>query len=216
MITKITKIIFIALLGCFYVAGFGQDNQKRLTLEDVIKNRTFSSKRSTGIRPMKEGRYFSQVRKDSLNVYDFLTGDYVRTIVTAADLIPSGDTVPIPISSYELSEDETRILFAKDEESIYRYSSSAYYYIYDIGTKILAPLASGEKQRLATFSPDGNKVAFVRNNNLFIIDVASTLQNPGSSIQNPGSSNRDPVFTEAMQITFDGRINEIINGATDW
>jgi len=165
---------------------------------------------------MKEGRYFSQVRKDSLNVYDFLTGDYVRTIVTAADLIPSGDTVPIPISSYELSEDETRILFAKDEESIYRYSSSAYYYIYDIGTKILAPLASGEKQRLATFSPDGNKVAFVRNNNLFIIDVASTLQNPGSSIQNPGSSNRDPVFTEAMQITFDGRINEIINGATDW
>ncbi|MBN1199405.1 MAG: S9 family peptidase [Bacteroidales bacterium] len=197
MFTKVGKLVFVTLIICSSVYGFSQAEQKKITLEDVFKKRTFSSKGVYGIHPLKDGRYFCQVKTDSLNVYDYLTGDYVRTIVTSDDLIPPGDSTPVPISSYELSDDESKILFAQDEEAIYRYSSKAYYSIYDVASKQLAPLSPGSKQRLATFSPDGSKVAFVRENNLFIRDLTSG-------------------FAAEMQITHDGKINEIINGATDW
>ena len=178
-------------------------------MEDVFKKRTFSSKRVSGIQPMKDGNYFCQVKKDSLNVYSYKTGDYQRTIVTSDDLIPTGDTVPVPIRTYQLSDDESKILFTTKRESIYRYSSKAYYYVYDIQTKSLSPVSGGEKQRLATISPDGSKVAFVRDNNIFIKYL-------GSSIQDPDITNRDPIFLDEQQITMDGKMNVIINGATDW
>lgn len=216
MFTKINKIVIVALFGLFTVAGFSQAGYQKITLEDVMKKRTFSSKGIYGIQPLRDGRYYCHATDDSLNVYDYETGNYIRTIVTSADLIPAGDTVPVPISTYELNEDETRILFAKDEESIYRHSTKAYYYLYDIATKSLVPLSAGEKQRLATFSPDGNKVVFVRDNNLFIRDLESGIWDPGFPAGQGNDPNRDPVYTTEMQITSDGRINEIINGATDW
>ena len=211
MLTKVEKKMLILLLGCFSIAGYSQEDHKNITLEDVIKKRTFSSKGVYGMQPLNDGQYFCQVMKDSLNVYDYLTGDYVKTIVTSEDLIPEGDTTPVPISSYQLSHDESKILFAADRESIYRYSSRAYYYIYDIETKTLVPLAAGDKQRLATFSPDGSKVAFVRNNDIFIRDLADLWP---IELQNPEPETRNPEFEK--RITSDGKFNEIINGATDW
>ncbi|MFH1161566.1 MAG: S9 family peptidase [bacterium] len=194
MNTKV-RIIGIEFLVINLIAPvFGQSFQ-RITLQDAIKNRTFSSKVISGIHPMKDGKLYCQLKKDSLNVYDYATGRIQYTIVTSRELISKGDTVPLPISSYELSNDENQILFSKDEESIYRYSSKANYYIYDRKDKTLIPLSEKGKQRLATFSPDATMVAFVRDNNLFI-------WNPESGIE--------------QQVTFDGKLNEIINGATDW
>ena len=59
----------------------------------------------------------------------------------------------------------------------------------------LTPLSANGKQRLATFSPDGKKIAFVRDNNIFVTDLTSGTES---------------------QVTTDGRMNEIINGAADW
>ena len=81
-----------------------------------------------------------------------------------------------------------------ETESIYRYSSRSNYFVYDRDTKILEELSSG-KQRLAQFSPDATKVAFVKENNIFIKDLVNNLE---------------------LQITFDGELNKVINGATDW
>lgn len=216
MLTKVVKIVFVTLVGFCAIAGFSQVKPQKITLEDVLKKRTFSSKGIHGMQSLKDGRYFCQVKNDSLNVFDYLTGDYVRTIVTSADLILPGDSTPVPISSYELSDDESKILFAEDEEAIYRYSTKAYYFIYDIASKRLVPLSPGEKQRLATFSPDGNKVAFVCENNLFIRDLTSDFNNPGQPSGEGDDHEPDPLPDSEIQITFDGKINEIINGATDW
>ncbi|MBE0647235.1 MAG: S9 family peptidase [Bacteroidales bacterium] len=216
MLLKVGKYLLMFLFASLCSSGFSQVDNQKITLEDVFKKRTFSSRGVYGMQPMMDGRYFSQVKNDSLNVYDYATGDYVQTIVTSAELIPAGDTTPVPISSYEFSENEARILFTAEEEAIYRHSTKAYYYIYDIETGKLVPLSSGEKQRLATFSPDGNKVAFVRDNNIFIRDLGSGIWDPGNTGGQGDDTNRDPVFTSEMQITTDGRFNEIINGATDW
>jgi len=203
---KIVRIALVVLIGGLVFAGHSQTELKKITLGDVFKKRLFSSKGVYGMRSLKDGRYFCQVKNDSLNVYEYLTGDYVRTIVTSGELVPPGDSVPVPISSYELSDDESKILFSKDEESIYRHSTKAYYYIYDLTSKRLTPLSAGEKQRLATFSPDGRYVAFVRDNNLFVRDLSAGLEAKGDS----GEKSAE------IQITQDGKINEIINGATDW
>ncbi len=174
---------------------FAQTEKKSITLDDIYKNRKFSSRGVYGIQSMNDGDHYCQLKKDSLNVYEYKTGKYTRTIVTAKMLIPAGDTAPIAMSSFEFSDDETRLLFATDDEPIYRRSSKATYFVYDLKSGSLTPLSKGGKQRLATFSPDASMVAFVRDNNIFCADLKS------------GSE---------LQVTTDGKVNEIINGATDW
>jgi dipeptidyl-peptidase-4 len=101
------------------------------------------------------------------------------------------------IDDYEFSADESKLLISTDTESIYRHSSRAQYYVFNIEKAKAFPLADAEKgkQRLATFSPDGEKVAFVRKNNLFISDLK---------------------YRTEVKVTSDGVDNKIINGATDW
>jgi dipeptidyl-peptidase-4 len=94
-----------------------------------------------------------------------------------------------------LSEDETKMLFRTANEHIYRHSSKAYYFVYDTKSKRLLALSPGGKQQSATFSPDGSKVAFVRDNNVFVTDLATMKE---------------------TQLTQDGKKNFIINGITDW
>ena len=98
---------------------------------------------------------------------------------------------------YQLSSDENWILLASEKESIYRRSSKSFYYVYNLKTKELKSLSDTSlgKQRLAEFSPDNSKIAFVRNNNLFYVTLSDFNEKP---------------------ITKDGKINKIINGATDW
>lgn len=99
------------------------------------------------------------------------------------------------ISDYQFNKDESRILISTNVTPIYRRSFTADYYIYDFKNKEIKPLSDQGRQRLATFSPDGLRIAFVRDNNLFIHDLR---------------------FGTERQITFDGKYNEIINGAPDW
>jgi dipeptidyl-peptidase 4 len=193
-----TKLLKSGLFSAMFILSLfaqAQDGPKKITLDDIFKNRKFSSKGFSGVQPMQDGEHYCQVKKDSLNVYEYMTGNCVRTIVTSGQLVPAGDTTPLSIYGYEFNSDETKIILSKDEEPLYRRSSKANYYIYDIPSGKLVALSDKGKQRLATVSPDGTKVAFVRDNNLFVKDFSSG--------------------TEA-QVTTDGKTNEVINGATDW
>jgi dipeptidyl-peptidase-4 len=187
---------FISLLLILSsISLFSQTGAKKITLDDIFKNRKFSSKGVPGLNSMKDGEHYCQLKKDSLNVYEYATGKLTQTLVTSKNLIPAGDTSPVSMGSYSFSKDENKILFPTDEEPIYRHSSKANYYFYDLTTGKLTFLSKAGKQRLATFSPDGTKIAFVRDNNLFMVDIPTGKE---------------------QQITTDGKINEIINGATDW
>ncbi len=172
-----------------------EDNQEELTLGLVMKSHKFYPRGVRGISPLKNGAHFSKVQSDSLNVYTYKTGDFVEVIVTADELIPEGDTVPISLNGYKFNSDESKILYPTKTESIYRRSSKSNFFIFDRETRKLTALSENGKQRLADFSPDASKVAFVRENNIFINDLVSG---------------------EEKQITFDGNDRHIINGTTDW
>lgn len=202
MSRSLIKILFVVLLVTLRAGTMAQGERKLITLEDIFKNRKFASKSVPQVKSMNDGVHYCQLRKDSLNLYEYATGNYAGSIVVSKQLIPPGDTAAIPMGSFEFSDDETKILFSTDEEPIYRRSSKANYYIYEVKTQKLFPLSSNGKQRLATFSPDGSGVAFVRDNNLFIADISAPVPDPGSRIE--------------IQVTTDGRANEVINGATDW
>jgi len=191
---KGTLTIILSVTGIFL---FAQGEKKKLTFDDIYKYQKFSSKNVSGLQSMNDGEHYCLVKKDSLNLYEYATGNYSATIVTIKKLFPEGDTVPADINSYVFSNDETKILFARDKEPLYRRSSKANYFIYDLKTGKIVSLSTSGKQRLASFSPDGSKVAFVRDNNIFIKNLS---EGTGKEIQ----------------VTSDGRVNEIINGVADW
>jgi len=189
------KQLISLLLIISSISLFSQTGTKKITLDDIYKNRKFSSRGVSGMNSMKDGEHYCQLKKDSLNIYEYTTGNLTQTLVTAKKLIPEGDTSPISMGNYSFSMDETKILFSTDEEALYRHSSKANYYFYDLLTGKLTLLSKNGKQRLATFSPDGTKIAFVRDNNIYMVYLSTGKE---------------------QQITTDGKINEIINGATDW
>ena len=189
------KQIISAILIFFTISLFSQPGTTKITLDDIFKNRKFSSVRTSGMTSMGDGEHYYRLTNDSINVYEYATGKLTSTLVTSKELIPQGDTVPIAMGNLAFSKDESKILFATGDEIIYRHSSRSNYYIYDLKSEKLTLLSAKGKQRLATFSPDGSRVAFVRDNNIYIFELASGME---------------------KQVTTDGKINEVINGATDW
>ncbi|MDP3441632.1 MAG: DPP IV N-terminal domain-containing protein, partial [Ignavibacteria bacterium] len=187
----LTLIIYIVFSQTTVI----QAQTKQIELKDIWSSRVFSSEMVYGINPLKDGHTYAIIEKEAINVYDYATGEFLKQLVSFEKLIPEGSDKSLSIRSYTLSEDETKILFPTETEAIYRHSTRSLYYIYDISSDKLTQLSVNGMQQLATFSPDGNNIAFVRDNNLFVKDLSSNVE---------------------QQITSDGKTNEIINGTTDW
>jgi dipeptidyl-peptidase-4 len=186
-------LILLAFLPWFN-AGFAQKASKPFTLEELMKKRIFSAASVEGLKSMNDGLFYTILSDDyqKLEKYSYKTGEKTATLLDLADFSETGIKM---IIDYEFSADEKRILIQSDYEPLYRRSFKADYYIFDTELKKFTPLSANGKQQLATFSPDGNLVAFVRENNLFIADPAKGTE---------------------TKITSDGKFNEIINGAPDW
>ncbi|MEM1136189.1 MAG: S9 family peptidase [Bacteroidota bacterium] len=164
--------------------------QKQITIEDVFGKATFLPKRVSNVNWMNDGKYYSALSENNLYKVDVTTGKAVETIFEGS-LLGSGNI----ISDYSLSADERKMLLLTQMEMIYRRSFTANYNVYDLETKKIVPLSKNGKQSYATFSPDGSKVAFVRENNLFYVNLADMSE---------------------IRVTQDGKVNAIINGSTDW
>ena len=180
-----TILFFLALL--LLPAAYSQT--KTITLEDIYRNSTFRSRSVHGIRSMKDGEHYTTL-EDGRHIikYAYQTGKAVDTLFS----LRWNDINRIV--DYELSGDERQILISANIRSIYRHSFLADFYVWNIASRTITPVSENGSQQLATFSPDGAKVAFVRNNNLFV----------------------KPLNGEEFAITSDGAYNEIINGAPDW
>lgn len=197
---KMKKVSIIRLLVLISAVFFSlvitaQEEKPELTLSDIFKSPKFYPKMVYGLNSLNDGESYAVIKKDSLNVYSYETGEFIRTIVSGDQLIPAGDSLPLRLYGYILSEKEDKILIPTETESIYRHSTKANYYVYDIGSGSLQSLSENGKQRLADFSPDGSKVAFVRDNDIYIKHLDTGTE---------------------TQITNDGEENQIINGTTDW
>ena len=163
--------------------------QKKIEVAN-LHDGTFRTESVYNVNWMNEGQYYSAQEGNDIVKYDVTTGAIVETILKGEDLNPQ-----IKYSSYSFSADEKKALLMTERESIYRRSYTAEFYVYDFTNKSLKKLSEGGRQAYATFSPDGSKVAFTRDNNMFYTDLASGKE---------------------VQITNDGKFNEIINGSSDW
>ena len=196
------RIITSILLLCICVLSYAQSNaQKKITLEQIWASGMFQPESVYGLKSMNDGVHYTLLDNDrgstqKINQYAYATGELVKTIVDLS-IIELAETkgAPFKVDGYSFSSDEKKILFSTQTEKIYRHSTRSKYYVYNIASKKIE-LLSTEKQRYATFSPTGDKVAFVRNNNLFVKEIED-----------------DGVETK---LTYDGEKNAIINGATDW
>ncbi len=186
--------IFV-LLVILSTSVFGQDTLKSITLKEIWTDYKFMAKSVRGVNSLKNGKEYTMIKKGSIVVYDYKSGDSITTLVNKNDLIVKDSGNPIRIGSYSMNSDENKFLLPTESESIYRHSSKANYYIWDVKTKELTQLSKGGKQSLADFSPQSDKVAFVRENDIFIVNL---------------------ITGEEKQITTDGQKNHIINGTCDW
>ncbi len=195
---RFLSTISTVLLGSM-VAVYAQTS---ISLEDIYKKNTFKAEFAGGGISMNDGEHYSAFgatednkMETALMIYEYKTGKSTGVVFRMSELIPDGQTKPVEMADFNLSPDETKVLIATDQEHIYRYSTKENNFIFDTKTKKMFPLSANGKQRLARFSPDGTKVSFVRDNNIFIVDLATKSE---------------------TQVTRDGEWNKIINGGTDW
>lgn len=185
-------LLIITIISIHFL-GFAQDNKKAITLQDLHQDRTFSQKSIRGLRSMNDGETYTVNELSSKIVkYSYAKGEMVEVLFDVNDY--NQDRFK-SFSGYKMSEDERKILLTTDIVPIYRHSYTASYYIFDRDSETVEPLSKNGAQMHAAFSPDGNNVAFVRDNNIYIKNLASNNE---------------------RQVTFDGKFNHIINGAADW
>ena len=186
---KLFLLITLIAQGSTLVA-----QKKNITLEDIWAKGTFRSQSVQQINWMKDGAFYSALEGEKIVKHQVTDGAAVATLFDAATSVENLGK-KVAIEDYALSADEQKILISSESEPIYRRSSREENFVYDLKTKKLTQLSKGGKQMFATFSPDGSKVAFVRLNNLYTVDLATMTE---------------------KQITTDGKWNHIINGACDW
>ena len=156
------KYLLVSLFLVFGTLSASAQEKKNFELEDLYQRGTFYAKSVRGMNSMKDGKTYASFEKGQLNIYNYKTGKLEKTLFGISDLTVHPDSLPIGLQNYELSQNEDKMLCLTDMESIYRHSFHANYYVYDFATKTLQPLSKNGKQRLATFSPDATKVAFMR------------------------------------------------------
>ncbi len=172
--------------------------QQDLTVQSIYGDGEFGGQ-SVSVRWMPEGTHWSTIERDStgrteLWRVDARTGQREK-LVSAAELMREGSDEPIRIEGYAFSDDGRRLLIFAESQQVWRARTKGRYYVFDFPTRRLIPVSDADGwQMFAKLSPDARRVAYVRENDLFVTDLASG---------------------EEQRLTFDGS-ETIINGTTDW
>ncbi|KFC59664.1 peptidase S9 [Flavobacterium gilvum] len=184
---KITVLLFFL---CFSVFG-----QQKITVDEIYTG-AFRAKGMDELQSMKNNNQYTVLNSDratgsnQIDLYDFATLKKVSNLIDTKNFRELADG----IDSYTFDDSEKQILIACNSKQIFRHSFTADYFLYDIASKKLTKLFDFQVQE-PTFSPDGTKIAYARENNLYVYDVASK---------------------KSTAVTTDGKKNAVINGITDW
>ena len=185
--SKITVILLFLVATVF--------GQQKITVEDIYSG-AFRAKGMDELQSLKNTDQYTVLNVDQasrsmqIDLYDFATLKKVSNLIDTKNHKALSDG----IDSYTFDASEKKILIACNSNKIFRHSFTADYFLYDITTKSLTKLFDFQVQE-PTFSPDGTKIAYAKENNLYVYDVASK---------------------KSTAVTTDGKKNAIINGITDW
>ncbi len=185
--SKITVILLFLVATVF--------GQQKITVEDIYSG-AFRAKGMDELQSLKNTDQYTVLNVDQasrsmqIDLYDFATLKKVSNLIDTKNHKDLAEG----IDSYTFDASEKKILIACNSNKIFRHSFTADYFLYDITTKSLTKLFDFQVQE-PTFSPDGTKIAYAKENNLYVYDVASK---------------------KSTAVTTDGKKNAIINGITDW
>ena len=179
------------LLFFIGISSLVQAQKKDISLEDIWRKGTFRADYMNSLNSMN-GDFYSLLNYEngstSVDKYSYETLEKVATIVDSKDLVGLKT-----FQSYSFNNDETKLILGTNFKPIFRHSFLGTFYVYDIAKKTLDLIGTDIQE--PTFSPDSKKVAYAKANNLFIKDFSNNT---------------------VIQITSNGKKNEIINGITDW
>lgn len=168
-----------------------------LKTEDIWGSPKLFARTIGGFRAMNDGEHYTSLTGtpagQAIVRFSFRSGQAVDTLLHPSALIQGKDT--LDFSDYTFSPDEKSILLHVDPEAIYRHSTREDYWLYERSTRKISRVTTNGKVMYGSFSPDGKRLAYVKDNNLFVFLIESGKE---------------------TAVTTDGRRNEIINGATDW
>lgn len=190
--------IFLLFFSLIIPANL-QAQKTGIALEDIWASPKFYARGAEEIRWMKDDSKYSRLErtkeKTELNVYDVLTGKKLETILDDNKLLDKETNQPFNVLRYEFSADENYVLLSTEIIPLYRHSAAERIVLYDRKNNLIAKLFEGKPVYSPSFSPDGTRIAFIFDNNLYQAPLATLV---------------------AEQITKDGIKNKIINGMSDW
>ena len=184
---------FVVCAALFFAVGNAVSGNN-LQLKDIADNK-FSAEVLSAVTPLSGGDSYAMISKDGKKVvkYSYKTGKQTGVLFDVDNTV--GEQID-DFDNYIMSPDETKMLIQTNTKRIYRRSFTATYYIYTVADRKLERLSDNGPQQTPVWSPDGLKVAFVRDNNIFLVKLLY------------GNSE--------SQVTKDGKRNEVINGIPDW
>lgn len=174
-----------------------------LNIDRIFDSDEFQPKFVSGLRWLKSGDAYSRIEpsatvKGGSDLVSYAAATNARTVLISAEkLTPQGATAPLAVNGYEWSVDNKQMLIYTDSKKVWRLNTRGDYWVLDIASGKLRKLGGDAKPStlmFAKFSPDGTKVGYVRENNIYVEDL---------------------VTGKITQLTTDGS-RTLINGTSDW
>ena len=188
------KLKQVAAIFGFLITSLVFCQEKQITLQEIWSGQ-FRTQGMEALHSMANGNQYSvlnfdrETRTSTIDIYDYKTLKKVKTLLSSANIVEIRG-----FFDYSFNADESKIILTTKSQPVFRRSTLGEYYIYDITSKKVTKVSDDLVQE-PTLSPDGTKIAYGFENNLYVKDLTS--------------GNVD-------QITTDGEKNKIINGITDW
>lgn len=195
------NLITTALVLLSFIYNIG-NAQNPLILEDVIAGKYIQTKGVGALNWLKDGERYSRMEKNEetggIDVVAYRAKDNAREVIIPSSMFTDKITgKPISVRSISWSTDNNRVLIYNNTKQVWRYDTRGDYWVLTLGTCDLRQVGKGLPESslmFAKFSPEGNRVAYVSRNNIYVEDIESGKQ---------------------TQLTFDGS-DTIINGTFDW
>ena len=196
-------LLFWVLVANFSFFAFAQTNDpKLLNIDRIFNSDDFSVQSVGGFRWLKSGNAYTKIEPSaSIKGTDLVNYDVEKNtrnvLISAEKLIPQGRTVPLSINAYEWSADNQQMLIYTNSKKVWRLNTRGDYWVLDLASGKLKKLGGDAEPAtlmFAKFSPDGKKVGYVRENNLYVENLADG---------------------KIIQLTKDGS-KTLINGTSDW